>query len=228
MNHFIKSVLKGCAVGATVAGVASLAIAHWYPTTSAVASSAPLAARHVPSATVPEELEVIESVVPGVPGQWVLVQARASVSSEDGPQVQLTASPSPAPCEEPRWLDARTIRMSKPSVALDVQAEMSWCLRVTPGQSLTPTSLDGQWRTVNGKLLEADSANSYLSLQHSSGRKLGMRAVAVGHCYGESDACSASAGVEVSVDDQNLVLPLRVSADQHTLVRLAPFSELAP
>lgn len=225
MNNFIKSVLKGCAAGAALAGAASLAIAHWYPTTLA---AVPAAAEHAKPVAVGEEMEVIESVMPGVHGQWVLVQARATVSSEDGPQVQLTAAPAAAPCEEPRWLDARAVRMSKPAASLDVEAEMSWCLQVTPGQPLAPASLDGQWRTVNGKLLEADSANSYLSLQHSSGRKLGLRAVALGHCYGDSDACAASAAVEVSVDDQNLVLPLRVNSDQHTLVRLTPFAELAP
>jgi hypothetical protein len=211
-------------ITAVVLAVAS-AMAHYLleksPVTPPVAHAkatpkpaAPAAAPVAPAAAAPA-------------GQAVLFRVRASVSTDDGPDVAIEATPTSEPCTEPRWLDAREVHVAPPADALKVRSEASWCVRVAPGQRFTPETLEGRWVTLTERVLSVDAAHQYMRVQHASGRWLGIRAIAAGYCASESSTCSGTALVEVSVDDRNLLVPLAVSSRSREVLRLTREAELA-
>lgn len=160
-------------------------------------------------------------------GEAILFKVRASVSTDDGPDVAIETSPTSEPCTEPRWLDAREVRMAAPADPVKVRSEASWCLRVMPGQRFVPQTLDGRWVTLTDRVLSVDAAHQYMRVQHVSGRWLGIRAIAAGYCASENSACAGTALVEVSVDDRNLLVPVAVSSRSREVLRLTRDAELA-
>ena len=204
-------------LGATVG--AAYGLAH-YLTTQApvtlvpVAQAAPVASRLKPAAAVANV------------GQPVLFTLRAGVSTDDGPTVSIEFEPAAGACEEPRWLDVRNVHSVKPTEPLKVESEASWCLQLAPGQLPTSETLPGKWVTLGDRFLELDAAHQYMRVQHASGRWLSLRAVAAGYCATESSACSGTALVEVSIDDQNILVPLVLSSKVRDVLRLTSGAEL--
>lgn len=159
-------------------------------------------------------------------GQPVVFLVRAGVSTEDGPTVSIESQPAHGGCEEPAWLDVRNIQSVKPTEPLKVDAQASWCLRLAPGQLPQPETLPGKWVTMGDRFMELDAAHQYMRVQHASGKWLSLRAVAAGYCASESSACSGTALVEVSIDDQNILVPIVLSGKSRDLLRLTTGAEL--
>lgn len=194
---------------------------------------APFSAKASPIRAVPRPQPPVKPVVvasapaPAPTGDPVLFKVRAVLSTADGPEVAIEAVPATEPCVEPRWLDTRDIRMSKPVSPLNLKSETAWCLRVMPGQSFTTQTLEGRWMTLADRTLAVDAAHQYMRVQHASGRWLGLRVIAAGYCASETSACSGTTLVEVSVDDHNLIIPMSLSARSREVLRLTRDDELA-
>lgn len=176
-------------------------------------------------ALVPAGPDKAPAPASGPTGPWMQFTLKASVSNEDGTDAVIEAQPVDGPCDEPRWLDARLIRVQKPTGNLDLRSQATWCLQVAPGQTPAAESLEGRWVTVSDRPLALDAVNRYMRVQHASGRWLGLRVVAAGYCASETSACSGAALVEVAVDDRNLVMPLALSSRPTEVVRLTRAGE---
>jgi len=184
--------------------------------------------RAVPRPQPPTKPVVVTPALAAAPtGDSVFFKLKAVLSSADGPEVAIEAVPATEPCVEPRWLDARDIRMSKPVSPLNLKSETAWCLRVMPGQRFTTEALEGRWMTLSDRTLALDAAHQYMRVQHASGRWLGLRVIAAGYCASETSACSGTTLVEVSVDDHNLIIPMSMSARSREVLRLTRDDELA-
>lgn len=138
-----------------------------------------------------------------------LFKAVSRVDEETGPHTDITFEPTTQPCVEPDWLEGHAWKIQGPSRSLKVSSEASWCLRLAPGQVPRLMALEGTWKTSLGHDIDIDTDNLYVSLSHASGKSLALRAVAAGYCPDDSDACSATAWVELSLDDKRLMFALR-------------------
>jgi hypothetical protein len=184
--------------------------------------------RALPRPQPPTAPVVAAPTAPQAPtGEPVLFKVRAVLTTADGPEVAIEAVPATEPCIEPRWLDTRDIRMSKPASPLNLKSENAWCLRVMPGQRFTTQTLEGRWVTLADRTMSLDAAHQYMRIQHASGRWLGLRVIAAGYCASESSACSGTTLVEVSVDDHNLIIPMSMSSRSREVLRLTRDDELA-
>jgi len=219
---------KTLAVVIAVAGVTfalALTLGHF------IAVGAPLspknsAVRHVSAPDGPVTALPSKPAQALPTGDPMIVTVRAAISSEDGPVVAIGVKPTAEPCTEPKWLDARDVHLSKPAAPLKLKSEASWCLRLMPGQKFDPLTLEGRWMTLADRTLALDAAHQYMRVQHSSGRWLGIRAIAAGYCASETSTCSGTTLVEVSADDQNLIVPMIMSSRSREVLRLTRADEI--
>lgn len=155
-------------------------------------------------------------------GVAMVVAASAKITDEDGTEVSLEVTPSPTPCEETRLLTSRNVDTTGFVSNVSLNNTASWCVYLAEGVVPPKASeLPGSWKTVDGRDMSLDSSNAYVSLKHVSGKKLGARAVAAALCDGETGKCAATTLLELSVDDESLMLPIVKSKSSTVLVRLS-------